>query len=83
MREWIDEVAITFDHPIWLLEGFDAALIGVTASIEPRAVYSEGRIIEILVAEGMSVEDAWDHYGFNIQGSTPRDEGWIIVKEPE
>ena len=81
MREWIDEIAEAFGEEVLLFTDFDDALIGI--STDYVAVYSERRIIELLVAEGMSEEDAWDHYGFNMLGSHVGQKTPIIVKEPE
>jgi hypothetical protein len=49
---------------------FDAALIGFARQGGTvMAVYSEAKVIEALIADGMTEEDALDHYGFNVSGS--------------
>ena len=52
-------------------DGFDEAIIGYAENIkEPyRIVYSVKKIIAILVSEGMSEEDAMEHFYYNIAGS--------------
>ena len=42
------------------------AIIGID-SVNYRLIYSISKVIEILVSEGMTQEDAWDHFGFNIE----------------
>lgn len=50
---------------------FDSALVGFAhQGGTTMAVYSRYLVIAALVLkEGMSEEDAWDHYGFNVSGS--------------
>ena len=84
MREWIEEQAEDFpDWEIILFDGLDDALLGLTSSSEPKAVYSEEAIIQLLMADGASWEDAWDHYGFNIACLYAGPGTPIIVKTPE
>jgi hypothetical protein len=49
-------------------DGFDDAVIGVDEK-SMRLIYSVTKCIEILINEGMSLEDAWDHFGYNVEGS--------------
>ena len=55
------------DAPLFA-DGFDDALIGVDDKTF-RAVYSIEKIIDILVKEGASYEEAVEHFDFNIAGS--------------
>lgn len=51
------------------MDGHDAAIIGVANDLKQgviRVVYDERLIIKGLEDMGMSNEDAWDWYGFNI-----------------
>lgn len=66
MREQIE--AWFADEELLFLDGFDDAILGVDYH-DYRIIYSCLKIIEILVAEGMSEEDAWDHFGYNIAGA--------------
>jgi hypothetical protein len=55
-----------------LCNGFDEALIGVAERINlgPVAAYSVEKILDILVQrDGLSYEDAYEHFNFNILGS--------------
>lgn len=47
-----------------LVDGFDPAIIGTSECM--RVVYSIEKMIEILVEEGMTEEDAWDHLSYNV-----------------
>jgi hypothetical protein len=48
----------------------DSAVIGVEIAEPMRLIYSVSKIIEHLVTEDeMSVEDAMEHFEFNIRGS--------------
>ncbi len=63
----LDPEAVTAD-------GFDDALIGWTDSWTGnsrviRAVYSTTKVLAILVAQGMSMEEAQEHFEFNIAGA--------------
>ena len=54
------------DCGILKADGFDDAIIGID-SVNYRLIYSISKVIQILVDEGMTQEDAWDHFGFNIE----------------
>lgn len=73
MREKVLELAALDPHAV-TADGFDAALIGWTDSWTGnsrtiRAVYATTKVLEILVAQGMSIEDAQEHFEFNIAGA--------------
>lgn len=69
MRKLIDEFADNLgDDEILVADGFDAAIIGVTESTEPVAVYDWDKCIEIL-RKDMSEEDALEHMSFNVTGA--------------
>ena len=58
------------DETFLKADGFDDAVIGVEIGDPMRLVYSVKRVIEILITEDeMSMEDAIEHYEFNIRGS--------------
>ena len=57
-----------YDEEILKADGFDDAVIG----IEPgsmRLIYSVTKCINILIEEGMTQEDAIEHFDFNVAGS--------------
>lgn len=49
-------------------DGFDDAIMGIEEATM-RLIYSKSKVIEILVSEGMSEEDALEHYSYNIEGA--------------
>lgn len=67
LRKWVEE----WDDELIVADGFDDAIIGVVSRCgSPTAVcYDERKCIEILMAEGLSEEDAMDHFDFNVRGS--------------
>ena len=49
-------------------DGFDDAILGYEES-SYRLIYSTSKCIEILEKEGMTTEDALEHFYYNVQGS--------------
>ena len=57
------------DGPIFYPDLEDALLgMGERNSMEPTAIYSVTKIIKALVGQGMEDQEAWDYFGFNIEG---------------
>ena len=52
-----------------IADGFDDAVIGIVYGANPKTVYSVKKIIDILMQEEMSYEDAVEHFEYNISGS--------------
>lgn len=51
-------------------DGFDDAVIGVEIRDPMRLIYSVKKVIEILITDDeMSLEDALEHFEYNIRGS--------------
>lgn len=58
------------DQTFLKADGFDDAVIGVEIGDQMRLIYSVTLVIEKLVAiDEMSVEDAIEHFEFNIRGA--------------
>ena len=57
------------EHECLLADGFDDAITGVTFGVVPKAVYSVTKCLDILVEEGMTMEDAIEHFEYNVAGS--------------
>ena len=50
-------------------DGYDNCIIGVDTNSEPpRLVYSVKRIVSQLTGEGLTFEDAIEHFEFNMSG---------------
>ena len=64
---------ISRDEPVKLKlpEEFDRAVVGISQRIgmENCIVYDANEVLLILMEEGMSSEDAFEHFDFNIAGS--------------
>ena len=76
-REWAEGYLEELNPEALFLDGYDEAIIGITDS---RVVYSERAIIDLIMADGCTVDEAWDHLGFNIYGSIPPDgEGYPLI----
>ena len=56
------------DEECLLADGFNDAVIGIVYGLEPKAVYSVRKIVDILM-EDMSYEDAVEHFEYNIGGA--------------
>ena len=56
------------DEEILTADGFDDAIIGFCENTY-RVIYSMHKCIEILMAEGMTEEDAMDYFSFNMSGA--------------
>jgi hypothetical protein len=54
------------DEEIMLLDGLDSAFIGLTTN-NIRAVYSVQKIIDQFIQQGLSEEDALEHFSYNIE----------------
>ena len=51
-------------------DGLDEAFVGVVdVDGEPLLAYSLSKVIEVLMGDGMSEQDAMEYYSFNIEGS--------------
>ena len=50
-----------------IADGYDEAIIGVSS--KEIVVYSIQKIVEILMAEGLSDEEALEFFEYNIEGS--------------
>lgn len=56
------------DDTFTIADGFDDAIIGVDDN-NLKIVYNIDEVINILIREGMSVDDAIEYYEYNIVGS--------------
>lgn len=57
------------DVPFILIDGFDEAVVGMTTDF--RLVYCVGDMIDILVKEGDELDDAIEHFEYNISSGLP------------
>lgn len=58
------------EHECLLLIGFDEAIIGISCQFNRTfAVYDRAKVIQILIEEGLTEEEAEEHFSFNISGA--------------
>ena len=69
-NKMIDRITEQFpDEDFLVADGFDEAIIGVD-TMSMRLIYSVTKCISILcLDEGMEVEDAIEHFEYNVRGS--------------
>lgn len=67
------------DNECLLADGFNEAVIGITFGINATTVYSVSKALDILVEDGMSMEDAIEHFEYNVAGSYVGDKTPIWV----
>lgn len=69
--EEIREVIKSENPKAEFVEGYDGALHGVAYRFadEALAVYDINLLLRIFMTEGMTEEDAWEHFHFNIMGA--------------
>lgn len=67
--EWFPE------EEILKADGFDDAIIGIEDD-SMRLIYSVSKCIEILIAQGMTDEEAVEYFHFNTKGA------WVGDKTP-
>ena len=80
LRDWAEMILEERDEEALLLDGYDKAIVGI---MDGRVVYDEERIIDIIMSEGATNEEAWDHYGFNILGSIQPEGGYpLFIRTP-
>lgn len=65
LEEIIDKYG---DEEFLKADGFDDAIIGVEEKTM-RLIYSVSKCIDILVSEGMSEDDAFEYFDFNVAGA--------------
>jgi len=66
MLEFLKE---TFpEDELLIADGFDNCIIGIDES-SMRVIYSVSKCIAQLVSEGMTLEEAYEHFGYNVSGA--------------
>lgn len=64
------EVLAEVNEEALLADGFEAALIGYVSQFHKTvALYDRAKCIQILMDNGLTEEDAEDHFEFNVQGA--------------
>lgn len=69
MSKTLDNIIEAFPEASFLIaDGFDNCIIGLEA-MSMRLIYSKSKIVMQLVSEGLTLEEAFEHFSFNIEGS--------------
>jgi len=61
-------IEIASDSEFLKADGLDDAVIGYDDTSD-RLIYSMTKVIDILITEGLTEEEALDHYYYNVHGS--------------
>lgn len=66
-----DLVDLYNDEELLFADGFDDCIIGVTSGFDSayKIAYDMGKIIDKLVADGMTSEEAEEYFDYNILGA--------------
>ncbi len=64
MRQTIEEL-IDDESPVLFMDGFDDAIIGYCDK-DMRVIYSESKIIDELMSQDMTDEEAIEYFEYNI-----------------
>ena len=69
MKTLLDEIISYYEEEQFLkVDGFDDTVIGVEQNSN-RLIYSVTRCLEILILQGMSLEEATEYFDFNVSGT--------------
>lgn len=80
-RELVEEALEELNPDALFMDGLDEALLGYASQQFQRflPVYSYRKILEILMKEGASYEEASEHFSFNIEGAwVGENTPWIL-----
>lgn len=68
-RKALEQMLEDADESTLTADGFDAAIVGITDTSPIRVVYDHDTCVRVLMADGMSEEDALEHMSFNVTGA--------------
>jgi|WetSurMetagenome_2_1015567.scaffolds.fasta_scaffold19379_10 hypothetical protein len=72
------------DHTIIIPDGFDDAFMGIGFSMfNAFACYNLSKVIEILMNDGMTYDEAVEYFEFNIAGAYIGENNPIFIEVPE
>lgn len=77
----LDQIVENYpDEEILKADGLDDAILGIEEN-SMRLVYSKSKVIEILMSEDMTEEDALEHYYYNIVGAYVGEKTPIFIED--
>jgi hypothetical protein len=72
------------DEEIVIADGLDAAFIGVGFSFtRPVACYDTEKVLQILMKDGMTYEEAQEYFDFNIVGAYVGENTPVFIDTPD
>ena len=77
----LDIICELYDE-LMIADGFDDCIIGVaeTAGQKARVAYDMQKVIEQLMSDGISEDDAWEYFEFNILGAYVGETTPVFIK---
>lgn len=84
MRDFINWVSEVSEFELLVMDGFDDCLVGVVTILgkQPVACYDRQKVIEKLVSQGMSEEEAREFHEFNQAGAYMGDATPVFLDRP-
>lgn len=82
-KEDLDELCERYGGGLMTMDGYDDCILGVASGcgVEPRFVYSYERIIQRLITDGMTREEAVEFHEFNQAGAYVGPQGPLFLEE--
>ena len=70
-RTALDAIADSRGLHLVVADGFDEAILGISerAGEVPAVVYDRAKAVAILMGRGLSLEEAAEHFSFNVSGA--------------
>ena len=68
-EDWDQLMEVLEQEECLLADGFDDALVGYSTGIDTKAVYDVGKMIDVLVSQGMDHDDAVEYLEYNTFGA--------------
>lgn len=83
MRLWVEDRLAELGVEALLADGFDSAIMGVVEVDNNYVVaYSTSKIISKLVSDGLTLEEAYEHFSYNIASAYLGPTTPIYVEDP-
>ena len=71
MSNLIQELLEAYEIDFKIMDGYDDCILGVAERFgsDPHIVYDKVKVLNKLVSQGMSLEEAHEYYEFNMVGA--------------
>jgi hypothetical protein len=83
-REWLDQLADEQEYKITVMDGFDDCIAGIVERFtdDPIVCYDRQKVIDSLMAQGMTEEEAEEYFSFNQIGAWVGDSTPCFLTHP-